>query len=71
MEGILWNIHMIQGLLSIRQYLDSTVTTENTEIRRINNLVNSVEYDWFTNGEKTLYWTWSPDYGYNLNNPGR
>ena len=58
--------YMIQGLLSIRQYLDSTVTTENTEIRRINNLVNSVEYDWFTNGEKTLYWTWSPDYGYNL-----
>ncbi len=58
--------YMIQGLLTVRQYLDSTILAENTEIQRINSLINSVEYDWFTNGEKTLYWTWSPDYGYNL-----
>jgi hypothetical protein len=57
---------MIQGLLAMRQYLDSTITAEKTEIIRINNLYNSVEFDWYTNGEKTLYWTWSPDYGYNL-----
>ena len=29
-------------------------------------IASSVEYDWFTRGEKTLYWTWSPDFGYNL-----
>jgi hypothetical protein len=58
--------YMLQGLLCMRQYLDSTVTTEKTEINRINNLYKSVEFDWFTNGEKTLYWEWSPDYGYNL-----
>ena len=58
--------YMLQGLLCMRQYLDSTVVLENTEIHRINNLFNSVEFDWFTNGEKTLYWEWSPDYGYNL-----
>jgi len=57
---------MIQGLLCMRQYLDSTVTAEKTEINRINNLYNSVEFDWFTNGQKTLYWEWSPDFGYNL-----
>ena len=58
--------YMIQGLLCMRQYLDSTVVAEKTEITRINNLYKSVEFDWFTNGEKTLYWEWSPNYGYNL-----
>jgi hypothetical protein len=58
--------YMIQGLLCMRQYLNPAVTAEKAEIDRINNLYNSVEFDWFTNGEKTLYWGWSPDYGYNL-----
>ncbi len=58
--------YMIQGLLAMRQYLNPAVPTENSEIQRITNLFNSVEFDWFTNGQKTLYWTWSPDYGYNL-----
>lgn len=58
--------YLIQGLLSMRQYLDSTVTSENTEIQRINNLYKSVEFDWFTNGQNALYWAWSPDFGYNL-----
>jgi hypothetical protein len=58
--------YLLQGLLAMRQYLDSAITEENTEIQRINNLFNTVEFDWFTNGEKTLYWTWSPDFGYNL-----
>lgn len=58
--------YMIQGLLCMRQYLNSAVTAEKAEIDRINNLYHSVEFDWFTNGEKTLYWGWSPDYGYNL-----
>lgn len=58
--------YMIQGLLAMRQYLDSTNVMEKTEIQRIDNLFDSVEFDWYTNGEKTLYWTWSPDYGYNL-----
>jgi hypothetical protein len=58
--------YMIQGLLAMRQYLDSTVIAENTEIQRINNLYKAVEFDWFTNGQNALYWEWSPDFGYNL-----
>ena len=58
--------YMIQGLLCMRQYLNSVVTAEKTEIDRINNLYNTIEFDWFTNGQKTLYWAWSPDFGYNL-----
>jgi hypothetical protein len=58
--------YMLQGLLCMRQYLDPDVTEEKTAIDRINLLFNSVEFDWYTKGEKTLYWTWSPNYGYNL-----
>jgi hypothetical protein len=58
--------YMIQGLLCMRQYLDSTVTAEETEINRINNLFKAVEFDWYTNGQNMLYWAWSPNYGYNL-----
>jgi hypothetical protein len=58
--------YLIQGLLCMRQYLDPNSAAEKSEIDRINNLFNSVEFDWFTNGEKTLYWEWSPDFGYNL-----
>jgi hypothetical protein len=58
--------YMLQGLICMRQYLDSTVTAEKTEISRINNLFKAVEFDWYTNGQKYLYWAWSPDYGYNL-----
>jgi hypothetical protein len=53
--------YMLQGLLCMRQYLNPAVTAEKSEIDRINNLYNSVEFDWFTNGEKTLYWEWSPE----------
>lgn len=58
--------YMIQGLLCMRQYLDSTLTEEKTDINRINSLYKSIEFDWYTNGDKTLYWEWSPDFGYNL-----
>ena len=58
--------YMLQGLLCMRQYLDSTVIAEKTEINRINILFKAVEFDWYTNGQKMLYWAWSPDYGYNL-----
>jgi hypothetical protein len=58
--------YMIQGLVAMRHYLNPAIPEENTDIDRITALINSVEFDWYTNGEKTLYWLWSPDYGYTL-----
>ncbi|MGB9747088.1 MAG: glucoamylase family protein [Bacteroidales bacterium] len=57
---------MIQGLYTMRQYLDSTITEEKTLIQRINTLASQVEYDWFTNGQNVLFWLWSPNNGYIL-----
>ncbi len=58
---------MIQGLLTMRQYLDSLNTIEKDLINRINILCSGVEYDWFTRGEEVLYWHWSPNAGWAMN----
>jgi len=58
---------MIQGLLTFRQYLDSTQTDENSLKIRIDTLWHQVEWDWYTNGQNVLYWHWSPNYNFNMN----
>ena len=59
--------YMVEGLLTMRQYLDSNVASEKLLSDRINVLVNGVEYDWFTRGQNVLYWHWSPDYNWYMN----
>jgi len=58
---------LIQGLLSFRQYLDSSIPGEQTLIDRINMLYNTVEFNFFTQGLNALYWHWSPNYGFQMN----
>ncbi len=59
--------YMVQGLITLRQYLTSTVPAEKNMIDRINVLLNGVEYDWFTRGQNVLYWHWSPNYNWAMN----
>ncbi len=63
--------YMLEGLLTMRQYLDSTVTEEKSLQNRITALYDSVEFDWFTQGQNVLYWHWSPDYAFIMNMPIR
>lgn len=59
---------LVQGLLTVRQYLDPKNTTEKALIDRITVLWETVEWDWFTkDGEEVLYWHWSPDYNWEMN----
>lgn len=60
--------YLIQGLMTARQYFDKK-TTEETSLRQtINDICNAVEWDWHTkNGEKVLYWHWSPNYEWRMN----
>ena len=62
---------MLEGLMTMRQYLDSTVHSEKDRINRINKLFNGTEFDWFTRGENVLYWHWSPDYYWDISMPIR
>jgi hypothetical protein len=60
--------YMMMGLLTARQYFDGTGEAETTLRENINALWNNVEWDWYRkNGSETLYWNWSPDYGWAVN----
>ncbi len=59
---------MIQGLLTVREYLDSGVPEESVLIDKITVLWEEVEWDWYTqDGQNVLYWHWSPNFGWEMN----
>lgn len=59
---------LMMGLLSARQYLKNE--PEATGLRnRMTSLYEDVEWNWYTNGEKKLYWHWSPKNGFDMNLP--
>jgi hypothetical protein len=60
--------YMMEGLLTARQFFNGAGTDETNLRTSINTLWNGVEWDWFTQGgQNTLYWHWSPDYGWSTN----
>jgi hypothetical protein len=59
---------LVQGLLTVRQYLNSENTQEAALKTSITQLWESVEWDWFTQGgQNVLYWHWSPNFGWQMN----
>ena len=63
---------LIQGMLTVRQYLNPGEPGEEELINLINELWEGVEWNWFTqNGENVLYWHWSPEYEWEINLPIR
>ncbi len=59
---------MIQGLITVRQYLYKNNPVEEALVHRINSLWQEVDWEWFTrDGEAVLYWHWSPDFGWEMN----
>jgi len=63
--------YMVEGLITMRQYLNPATPAELTLIDRIDALNHAVEYDWFTRGQNVLYWHWSPNLGWIMNMPIR
>ena len=58
---------MIQGLLTVREYLNDADAQEAVIKSAITQLWEAVEWDWFTReGEEVLYWHWSPNYGWDM-----
>lgn len=59
---------LAMGLLTVRQYLNEENEQENTLKTNINQLWESIEWNWHTkNGENALYWHWSPNFGWEKN----
>jgi hypothetical protein len=58
---------MAAGLLAARQYLNASDPDENSLITKVNELVEGIEWDWYTrDGQKVLYWHWSPNHGWKM-----
>ncbi len=59
---------LVQGLITLRQYLKPADTVGNNMINRINKMWTTVEWDWYRkNNENVLYWHWSPNYNWEMN----
>jgi hypothetical protein len=56
---------LCMGLLCARQYFDRDTRAEQSVRGRINWLWEEVEWDWYTQGGRSvLYWHWSPNNGW-------
>jgi hypothetical protein len=61
--------YLMMGLLTARQYFNGGDAAETTLRNDINTLWNNVDWNFFTQGKKVLYWHWSPDKAFIMNMP--
>ncbi len=62
--------YLIKGLLTARQYFQNGNSAEQALAARIDTLWKEVEWTWFTrDGQKVLYWHWSPEFEWEMNFP--
>jgi hypothetical protein len=62
---------LMQGLLTARQYFHGDSAAERELSRRITQLWESVEWDWYRGAEPGdfLYWHWSPQWKWQIQHP--
>jgi len=60
--------HLLQGLITARQYFNGTDAAETALRTTINAIYDGVEWNWFRQGgQNVMYWHWSPDKGFTIN----
>ena len=61
--------YLFQGFLCARQYFTENNPAERQMRQQITWLWNEIEWDWFTRGGiSVLYWHWSANHGWSMNN---
>jgi hypothetical protein len=62
---------LMQGLLAARQYFRGANEKEKSLYRRISQLWETVEWDWYRQTPKSdvLYWHWSPQWAWQIHHP--
>ncbi len=60
--------HLLQGLITARQYFNGNDAAETALRTTINTIYDGVEWNWFRQGgQNVMYWHWSPDKGWAIN----
>ena len=55
---------LLEGILTVREYLDPTDPAELALISQITELYEGVEWTWYTQGQNVIFWHWSPQFGF-------
>jgi len=59
---------LAQGFIVVREYLkNSSKLAEIDLAKKYDNLWRSIQWNWYTKGEDVLYWHWSPNYNWEMN----
>lgn len=61
--------YLLMGFLCAREYFNKETPREIYLRKRITQMWNAANWNWHTNGEKKLYWHWSPNNGFDMNFP--
>lgn len=59
--------YMMEGLLTAYEFFKNGSTDEQAMCNVIQKLWQNVDWNWYRNGQNTLYWHWSPTYGFGMN----
>lgn len=57
----------VQGLICVKEYFKNGTIQEQALANQADALWKGVEWNWYTQGQNTLYWHWSPDQGFSIN----
>ena len=58
---------LVQGLLTAKQYFNTSDPVETVIRDCIDQIWENVEWNWYLNGQNVLYWHWSPDFAWDMN----
>ncbi|WP_299120779.1 glucoamylase family protein [uncultured Winogradskyella sp.] len=58
---------LVQGLICVKEYFKNGSTEEMALANKADELWKGVEWDWYTQGQNSLYWHWSPNNGFSIN----
>ena len=59
---------LMQGLLTVKEYFKNGSSEEQAMCEAIQELYEGVEWTWYRkDNQNTLYWHWSPNYGWDMN----
>lgn len=62
---------LAQGLICVQEYFKNGTAEEQALSSLAADLWQGVEWDWYTQGQQTLYWHWSPEHNFAINLPLR
>jgi hypothetical protein len=58
---------LVQGLICVKEYFSEGNDIEKALAEKANTLWKGVEWNWYTQNQETLYWHWSPNFGFDIN----